>query len=138
MLRNAVVGGVLAGIFASAYAANWDSIYAGPAGTIWVDRSTLREEHPLIHAWLRMKLSKPENPGDVTYDQRSVQLVINCDTWQYKETSDSKWLRGKLVKQWEGDSEYFDIDPDKPLSEAVKALCSKSYGSVQTRDAEQR
>ncbi|TCK33760.1 hypothetical protein B0G84_8079 [Paraburkholderia sp. BL8N3] len=131
MLRTTVIGCILASFFSSAYAVNWESIYSGSAGTIWADRSTLSEERPLIHVRLRMKLSKPDNPGDVTYDQRLVQLTFNCDSWQYTMTSDSKWLRGKLVKHWEGDTDYIHIDPDKPLSEAAKALCSKTYGSVQ-------
>lgn len=134
MLRNAVVGGVLAGVFAGAYAANWQSIYAGPDGTISVDRSSLSHEQSLVHAWLRMKLTKPDNPGDVTYDERSVHLTIDCDGRKYTMTSDTKWLRGKLMKKWEGDTDYFEIDPDRPLSRAAKVLCSKAYSSTQTRE----
>src|SRR6516225_7637734 len=100
MLRNTVIAGVLAGVLAGAYAANWESIYSSPDGTIWVDRSALSVEHPLIHARLRIKLSRPDNPGDVFYDERTVQLTFECDTWQYTMTSDTKWLHGKLVKQW--------------------------------------
>ena len=96
-------------------------------------RSALSVEHPLIHARLRIKLSKPDNPGDGPYDERIVNLTFQCDTWQYMIISDTTWLHGKLVKQWEGDTDYIHIDPDKPLSEAAKALCSKTYGSVQTR-----
>jgi len=77
-----------------------------------------------------MKLSKPANPGDVTYDERSIHLIFDCESWQYKETSDSKWLHGKLVKDWEGETDYFEINPDKPLAQAAKALCRKAYGSV--------
>jgi hypothetical protein len=40
------------------------------------------------------------------------------------------------MKQWEGDTDYFDIDPDKPLKQAAKALCSKAYGSVQIRETQ--
>ncbi|TDG06521.1 hypothetical protein E1N52_19515 [Paraburkholderia guartelaensis] len=130
-----MVVGLLASIYANAYAANWDEIYSGPPGSIWVDRSTISEEHPLVHAWLRMKLSKPDNPGDVTYDERSVHLIFDCESWQYRETSDSKWLHGKLVKQWEGETDYIAIDSDKPLAQAAKALCHKAYGSTHILDS---
>lgn len=133
MLRDSVVGVVLAGVFAGAYAANWDSIYAAPARTIWVDRDTLMDEHPIIHATLRIKLSKPFNPGDVFYDERIVQLNLECATWQYAITSETKWLHGKLVKQWKGDTDYMALDSDKPLADAARALCNKSYGAVQAR-----
>jgi hypothetical protein len=135
MLRNAVISGILAGAFAGAYAANWESIYSSSDGTIWVDRSALSIEHPLIHARLRIKLSKPDNPGDGPYDERIVNLTFQCDTWKYMIISDTTWLHGILMKQWEGDTDYIQIDPDRPLSEAAKALCSKTYGSVQTREA---
>ncbi len=49
-------------------------------------------------------------------------------------TSDTKWLHGKLMKKWDGDTDYFDINPDRPLSRAAKVLCSKAYSSTQTRE----
>jgi hypothetical protein len=139
MVRNVVLGSVLVGVFVTASAANWQSIYTGADGTIWVDRSTLSQEYRMIDARLRIKPTKPLNPGDVTYDERyvNVNLTIYCDSWHYSLTSDSKWLHGKLTKEWKGQTEYLQIDADKPLSEAAKALCGKSYGSVRTREPAQ-
>jgi hypothetical protein len=128
MLRSTVIGTMLASVFASAHAVTWESIYSAPAGTIWVDRSTLKVEHPLVHAKLRMKLDKADNPGDVTYDERIVQVSINCDDWRYSMTSETEWLNGKIVKQWKGDTDYSVIEPGKPLGEAARALCGKAYG----------
>jgi hypothetical protein len=42
-------------------------------------------------------------------------------------TSESLWLHGKLVKDWQGGpSEDIDIDPDKPLAPAADKLCGET------------
>ncbi|MGT2475562.1 surface-adhesin E family protein [Paraburkholderia terrae] len=135
MLRNRVIAALLAGVVSSAFAANWESIYSAPEGTIWVDRGAMSVEHPLIHARLRIKLSKPDNAGDGLYDEMIVKVTFNCDRHAYVITYEKKWLRGKLVKEWEGDTDYIPLDPDRPLYQAARALCSHTYGAVQVRDA---
>ncbi|WP_321939894.1 hypothetical protein [Paraburkholderia sp. J8-2] len=126
MLRNAMILGVLAGVFAGGHAATWQAVYTAPTGTIWIDRDTLSVEPPLVYVRLRISLAKPSNPGDVFYDRRDVRLIFQCATWQYSMISDTKWLHGKLMKRWEGDTEYVDLDPDSLWSEAAKTLCKQT------------
>ena len=124
MLRTAISVGVLGGVVAISQAADWEQVYASSVGTVKVDRSTLSRDGPLVTTWLQIELRKPDTLGGVAYDKRSTRVAINCDTRQYQMTSESLWLRGKLVKNWEGGpSEDFDVDPDKPLKEVAGTLC---------------
>ena len=127
MLRTLMLASLLMVICATSRSATWNSIYTSSLGTISVDRSALRKEGPLVDAMLLIVLREPGNLSGTVYDKRSVKLVINCATRQYSMMSESLWLHGKLVKEWQGGpSEDFDIDPDKPLADAADVLCGKA------------
>jgi len=118
---------ILGGVLTTAHAARWESVYASPVGSISVDRSAFSKDGPLVSTALHIKLQTPDTLGSTLYDERFVTLTINCDTWQYTMTSESFSLHGKRVRDWQGGpTDDTDIDPDKPLEQAAKALCGKS------------